>query len=62
MQKKSVIRIPKLEVGQYLFIFNISYYLKISLIYSKILTYKRKELCSDKKTKKKKDAKSLKIK
>ena len=54
MQKKSVIRIPKLEVGQYLFIFNISYYLKISLIYSKILTYKRKELFSEKKKKKKK--------
>ena len=34
---KTVIHIPKLRVGQYLFLFDICYYLKVSLIYSKFL-------------------------
>ena len=35
--EKTVIHIPKLSVGQYLLLFDISYYLKISLICSKFL-------------------------
>ena len=35
--KKTVIHVPKLRVGQYLFFFDICYYLQISLIYSKFL-------------------------
>ena len=35
--EKTVIHIPKLGVGQYLLLFDISYYLKTSLIYSKFL-------------------------
>ena len=33
--KKTVIHIPKLRFTQYLFVFDISYYLKVSMIYSK---------------------------
>ena len=35
--KKTVIRIPKLRVGQYLLLFGIRYYFEISLIYSTFL-------------------------
>ena len=37
--KKTVINIPKLSVGQYLLIFDICYYLKTSLIYSRFFIY-----------------------
>ena len=36
-KKITVIPISKLRVSQYLFLFDIRYYLKISLIYSKFL-------------------------
>ena len=39
--KKPVIHIPKLRVAQYLLLFYISYYLKMSLICSKFLMQKR---------------------
>ena len=35
--EKTVIRIPKLKVGQYLLLFDIRYFLKIPLICSKFL-------------------------
>ena len=35
--EKTVIHIPKLRVGQYLLVFDISYYLKISQICGKFL-------------------------
>ena len=35
--KKTVIHIPELTVGQYLFFFDIGYYLKISLTYNQFL-------------------------
>ena len=35
--KKTVIHIPKLRVGQYLLLFDVGYYLKVSLICSKFL-------------------------
>ena len=54
--KKTVIHIPKLRVGQYLLLFDMSYYLKISLICSKFLILKRTLLW------RKKNAKNLKIK
>ena len=36
-KKKTGIHIPKLRVGQYLFLFDIRYYFKISLTCSKFL-------------------------
>ena len=35
--KKTVIHIPKLRVGRYLFLFDVRQFLKISQIYSKFL-------------------------
>ena len=35
--KKNVTHIPKLRAAQHLFVFDIRYYLKISLTYSKLL-------------------------
>ena len=35
--KKTVVYLPKLRVPQYLFVFDIRYYIKILLIYSKFL-------------------------
>ena len=43
-EKKTVIHIPKLRVRQYLLLFDISCYLKISLICSKFLMLKRTSL------------------
>ena len=42
--KKTVIHIPKIRVGQYLLLFDISCYLKISLICTKFLILKRTSL------------------
>ena len=39
--KKTLTHIPKLRVVQYLFLSEIRYYLKFSLIYSKFLLKKR---------------------
>ena len=58
--KKTVIHIPKLRVGQYLLLFDINYYLKISPICSKFLMWKR-TLLWQKKRKFKKKTKNLKI-
>ena len=43
--EKTTIHIPKLSVGQYLFLFDIGYFLKILLTYSKFLKYKRTLSC-----------------
>ena len=37
--KRTVIHIPKAMVGQHLLLFGVRYYLKISLIYSKLLKF-----------------------
>lgn len=40
--KKSVIRIPNLRIGQYLFLLHISYYFKLCLIYKNYLNKKKR--------------------
>ena len=49
--KKTVTDIPKIKVGQYLFLFDIRYYLKVTLTYRKLLELKRNTaLGKDRKT------------
>ena len=42
MRKKTIIRISKLWFGQYFFLFDIFYYLKISLIYKSVNSQNKK--------------------
>ena len=42
MRKKTIIRISKLRFGQYFLLFDIFYYLKISLIYKSVSSQNKK--------------------